>query len=126
MTINVRKGRATAASDWFWTQIWLGMVQTISHLLPDMDIALNAMDEPRLVIPWEDMAEYMNKASASKGMVTAKDVVDQFEQLPLPGMGADANVKLPAKNWEGTSKCREHPPTAAFSMFTNDDDLLLL
>lgn len=109
MTINVRKGKATAASDWFWTQIWLGMVQTISHLLPDMDIALNAMDEPRLVVPWEQMSEYMNKASASRGMVPAKDVVDDFEKLPLPGMGADASVKLPAKNWEGTSKCREHP-----------------
>lgn len=104
MTINVRKGKATAASDWFWTQIWLSMVQTISHLLPDMDIALNAMDEPRLVVPWEKMSEYMNKASASKGMVPAKDAVGSFEQLPLPGMGSDANVALPEKDWESTSK----------------------
>lgn len=109
MTINVRKGKATAVSDWFWTQIWLGMVQTISHMLPDMDIALNAMDEPRLVVPWEQMSEYVNKASASRGMVPAKDVIDDFEKLPIAGMGADANVKLPAKNWESTSKCREHP-----------------
>lgn len=110
MTINVRKGKATAVSDWFWTQIWLGMVQTISHLLPDMDIALNAMDEPRLVVPWEKMSEYMNKASASRGMVPARDAAGQFEQLPIPGMGADAKVKLPAKNWEDTSKFRTGAP----------------
>lgn len=110
MTINVRKGKATAVSDWFWTQIWLGMIQTISHLLPDMDIALNAMDEPRIVVPWEQMNEYMNKASASRGMITAKDAVTAFEQLPISGMGPEAKLKLPEKNWEGTSKCREHPP----------------
>lgn len=108
MTINVRKGKATAVSDWFWTQIWLGMIQTISHLLPDMDIALNAMDEPRLVVPWEKMNEYMNKASASRGMVPAQDAIGEFERLPIAGMGTDANVKLPAKNWESTSKSWKH------------------
>lgn len=104
MTINVRGGTASAQSDWFWTQIWLGMIQTISHMLPDMDIALNAMDEPRLVVPWEEMNEYMNKASAARGMVPAKDAINEFERLAKPGQGRDRNVKLPAKNWEGTSK----------------------
>lgn len=106
MTINVRDGVATAGSDWFWTQIWLSLVQTIQHLLPDMDIALNAMDEPRLVVPWETINEYMNKASASRGMVPAKDAVNTYEKLAPPGQGTDKDVQLPVKEWEGTSKLK--------------------
>jgi hypothetical protein len=104
MTINVREGIASAKSDWFWTQIWLNLIKTIEHLLPDMDIALNAMDEPRMVVPWEDMNAYMNKASATRGMVPAKDAINEFEHLKAPGEGPDRAVKLPEKNWEGTSK----------------------
>lgn len=104
MTINVRGGVANAKSDWFWTQIWLSLIQTIQQYLPDMDIALNAMDEPRLVVPWEKMNEYINKASASRGMVPAKDAVNDFERLPPPGEGAERYVPIPDKNWEGTSK----------------------
>lgn len=101
MTINVRSGVATAQSDWFWTQIWLNMVQTVAHLLPDMDIALNAMDEPRLVVPWEKMNEYVNKAGATKGMVPAKEAENTFERLPQK---PNQEVVLPQKNWEDTSK----------------------
>lgn len=104
MTINVRDGSATAKSDWFWTQIWLNLIKTIEHLLPDMDIALNAMDEPRMIVPWEDINMYMNKASASRSMVPAKDAINEFEHLKPPGEGPDRIIELPEKNWEGTSK----------------------
>lgn len=101
MTINVRSGVAYAQSDWFWTQIWLSMVQTVAHLLPDMDLALNAMDEPRLVVPWEKMNKYMSKASATKGMVPAKEAENSFERLP---QRPSQDAVLPEKDWEGTSK----------------------
>lgn len=104
MTINVRGGSANAKSDWFWTQIWLNLIKTIEHLLPDMDIALNAMDEPRMIVPWEDINTYMNKASASRSMVPAKDAINEFEHLQPPGEGPDRVIELPEKDWEGTSK----------------------
>lgn len=104
MTIKVRSGVASAVSDWFWTQIWLNLISTVSHLLPDMDIALNPMDEPRLVVPWENMDEYMKKASSRKGMVPASQAENSYERLPEPGQGPDKNVALPEKNWEDTSK----------------------
>lgn len=104
MTIKVRNGVATAESDWFWTLIWLSLIQTIQHLLPDMDIALNAMDEPRLVVPWENMNEFMDKANTERVMVPPKDVLNEFERLPQPGQGADKDLQIPALDWEGTSK----------------------
>lgn len=103
MTINIRDGNATARSDFFWTKIWLKMIKTIDHLLPDMDIALNAMDEPRLVVPWEDMAGYMKNASKTLKIPKSKDVIREFQQLPRPGTG-DPDVKTRSKNWEKTRK----------------------
>ncbi|KAM0327065.1 hypothetical protein ACHAQA_006188 [Verticillium albo-atrum] len=82
MFITVRNGFANATSDWFWTQIWLDLFQTIDDMLPDMDIALNPMDEPRMVVPWEDMAQYMEKAAETKVMVKPEDVISQFQTLP--------------------------------------------
>jgi hypothetical protein len=66
MTINVRNGNATANSDWFWTQIWLDLVRTIQDFLPDMDLALNALDEPRLAVPWEKIDGYMKEEKKSR------------------------------------------------------------
>lgn len=104
MTIKVRSGVASAVSDWFWTQIWLSLISTVTHLLPDMDIALNPMDEPRLVVPWENMNKYMEKASTSKGMVPPNEAENSFERLAQPGTGPDKDVVLPAKDWEDTSE----------------------
>ncbi|KAI1264762.1 glycosyltransferase family 90 protein [Xylariaceae sp. FL1019] len=99
MTINIRNGNASAKSDWFWTQIWLKMIKTIEHLLPDMDLALNAMDEPRVVVPWEEMNTYVKKADASRKIIPSEEVVSTFQKLPANGK----SPKKPAtrkKQWE--------------------------
>ncbi|KAI0401923.1 glycosyltransferase family 90 protein [Xylaria palmicola] len=102
MTINVRNHNASAESDWFWTQIWLDMFKTIEHLLPDMDVALNAMDEPRLVVPWEEIATYMQKAERNRKLTPVRDVISTFQDLPPPGEAPKKPVTR-KKNWEETS-----------------------
>ncbi|TLS30853.1 hypothetical protein PpBr36_03952 [Pyricularia pennisetigena] len=84
MTINVRNGTASAQSDWFWTQIWLDMIRQIESYLPDMDIALNAMDEPRIVAPWEDIDRFVTEAKKTRKVVEPKEVVREFSSLPKP------------------------------------------
>lgn len=106
MVINIRNGNASAESDWFWTQIWLNMIQTIEHLLPDMDIALNAMDEPRLVVPWEDINSYMKKEKQSRVLAPAKNVIREFSTLPPPVKhddDTDEALGIIDKNWEDTN-----------------------
>lgn len=100
MTINVRNHNASAGADWFWTQIWLNLTQTIEHLLPDMDLALNAMDEPRIVVPWEQINEYMEIEHKTRKMPKPKNVVSKFQTLTLH---PDAKVKVADKEWEETS-----------------------
>ena len=82
MRIEVRDRKATTDSDWFWTKIWLDMIQTIEHLLPDMDLAINAMDEPRIMVPWEEMNVYMQKAAETRKIPDVRSVVTQFSKLP--------------------------------------------
>ena len=101
MTINVRNGKASAGSDWFWTQIWLDLIRTIESHLPDMDLALNAMDEPRLVVPWEDIDRYMEAERASRKMPPTEEVVSEYGGLA----GGDADhMPTSNKEWEDTSK----------------------
>ena len=103
MTINIRDGKATAGSDWFWTVIWLDLIKTVEHLLPDMDLPLNAMDEPRLVVPWEDIEDYMKKAAKTRKLPKAKTVWSDYQKLPEPGKGDITTLTQP-KNWEDTRK----------------------
>jgi hypothetical protein len=99
MAINVRNGTATAGSDWMWTKIWLNMTKSIEHLLPDMDIALNAMDEPRLVVPWEEINGYMKKAGPTRKLLKAKKMANKFRPWPRPKTGSLAG-DIKTKNWK--------------------------
>ncbi|CAK7213867.1 hypothetical protein SCUCBS95973_001944 [Sporothrix curviconia] len=74
MAIKIRRGHATVNNEWFWTQLWLDMIQTIETELPDMDLPLNALDEPRIVVPWEVMANYVVEAERTKGLPKAEEV----------------------------------------------------
>lgn len=99
MTIHIRNGKATTSSDWFWTVIWLDLIQSIEHLLPDMDISLNPMDEPRIIVPWEEMEKYMSDAKKTVQLPKAKTVRRQFQQLPEPGYG-DLEIETRKKDFE--------------------------
>lgn len=103
MVISVRDKKATSPSDWFWTLIWLNMTQSIEHLLPDLDFPINAMDEPRIVVPWEKMNEYMEHERKGRAMPPAAEVVSTHQKLPPPKEG-DHDVKTREKNWENTRK----------------------
>lgn len=113
MTINIRNHTASAESDWFWTQIWLNMTKTIEHLLPDMDIALNAMDEPRLVVPWETIDKHMKKEKETRKLIPAKKVLSDFTELPSPKEMKKLPPTVEDKNWEDTSM-RQRPIDSFF------------
>lgn len=105
MRIEVRDGEATTGSDWFWTKIWLDMIKTIEYMLPDMVLALNPMDEPRLVVPWEDIDGYMKEAGKKRKIVDVADVVTRFPRLPKPGESpSDDEVETPKTEWERESR----------------------
>lgn len=67
--LMVRDGTVTIRSDGAdrpWLGPWKDMVQEVAKYLPDMDIAMNVMDEPRVIVPWEKVAEYLKKEAAGR------------------------------------------------------------
>lgn len=44
------------------------MVNVYAKHLPDLDIAMNALDQPRVVVPWDDLQEYLQREESSRTM----------------------------------------------------------
>lgn len=42
------------------------MVKPFIEFLPDMDIAMNMLDQPRIVVPWEEMQKLLNVEASSR------------------------------------------------------------
>lgn len=108
MTIHVRNGKATTESDWNWTLIWLDLFESMEHLLPDMDLAMNPMDEPRIVAHWEDIDAYMQKAAMTRKMTEPQDVENSFQLLRNP-KESDMDVDLIGQTFESTSEFMAYP-----------------
>lgn len=97
MRIQIRDGKASTSSDWFWIKIWLSMIKTVEHLLPDMELAVSPMDEPRLVVPWEDMDVYMKKAAKTRRIADVRSVVSDFS---TPEASGEEHSDMPPAHWE--------------------------
>ncbi len=96
MKISVRNGHATTKSTWFWTTMWFDLIATIESLLPDMDIPLNAMDEPRVVVPWDEMRNHVAEADRTVRMPQPENVTGEFQRLGPPELN---DSKSADKGW---------------------------
>lgn len=68
-----------------WQQESLrGMMQSFISLLPDMDLAFNAHDEPRIVVPHEDLSRMMSQADSESIRKAAQneDSRNSFSKRP--------------------------------------------
>ncbi|GAB7365621.1 hypothetical protein MBLNU230_g6689t1 [Neophaeotheca triangularis] len=63
---------------WGWrSETFIKMLATVAPWLPDMDIPINRMDQPRVVVPWEDMQEYL-KTEEKTRTLQEEGVTDGF------------------------------------------------
>ncbi|KAK4502580.1 hypothetical protein PRZ48_006006 [Zasmidium cellare] len=84
--ISVRNGNATGRTDIPredrpWIGLWEDMVQSVAEYLPDLDMAINVMDESRIVTPWEKINEYMSKEAESRKLVEDGELKTEFGSL---------------------------------------------
>jgi hypothetical protein len=64
------------------------------------------MDEPRILVPWEEINDYMEKEHAARGMPPLNEVISEFQKLDTPGEGEkDKDVETREKDWEQTRMC---------------------
>jgi hypothetical protein len=81
--IRIRNGRAHWETDdpnrVPWIQLWQSVIQEVAPHLPDMDIPINYMNEPRLLVPWKRIDEYMRIAERRRNMLRPEAAITSFE-----------------------------------------------
>ncbi|KAK8133894.1 hypothetical protein PG984_005906 [Apiospora sp. TS-2023a] len=80
--IRIRNGKVTLISEDpergnNWMQIWTKLVKEIGHL-PDLDMAINVMDETRVLVPWEIINEYMDKERRTRDLFSFSEAVSTY------------------------------------------------
>jgi len=84
--VVVRNGTMSKAGDEVdrpWLDLWGDLVGTIAEYLPDMDIAINEMDESRIIAPWETVNEHMLLAQRTRRIVPQSDLVTSFNNTAV-------------------------------------------
>ncbi|KAK5193229.1 hypothetical protein LTR96_005041 [Exophiala xenobiotica] len=79
MHVRVRQNKAEADTDWFWHVIWANMINEVAHMLPDMIIPLNAMDEPRIMVPFEEISTRLAEANHHRVIIDPERVTNVAE-----------------------------------------------
>ena len=68
--IHVRKHKVVKQNNQSWrSETMVTLIEKFIKYLPDMDIALNRLDQPRVVVPWEDMQGMLTKESQIRQML---------------------------------------------------------
>jgi Glycosyl transferase family 90 len=101
MVVNIRGGEAEANTGWEWHTIWAQMIGKVSKYLPDMVIPCNAMDEPRLLLPWETVNDYVEKERASRRMAPTEEVSDVYHNWRKDE--EDKSVEATKVDWKVTA-----------------------
>ena len=65
--IHIRNHKIWKVSHENWrAETFVKMLKKFVKFLPDMDIAMNRLDQPRVVVPWDDMQKLLAKEVASR------------------------------------------------------------
>lgn len=60
--IHIRNHKVVKETNKSWrSETLITLINKIVKYLPDMDIAMNRLDQPRVVVPWEDMQAHLKK-----------------------------------------------------------------
>ncbi|KAI8627619.1 glycosyltransferase family 90 protein [Xylariaceae sp. FL1651] len=102
-SIRVRNGRAWFISDHLelrqpWVQRWTELVQEMMPHLPDLDMILNVMDESRVLVPWEQMAEFVAKERRLRDLFPPSEAVTQYTKYADEGKDSDSDINV---SWIG-------------------------
>lgn len=82
---KVRGGNVTRQGDYNdrveWLPLWSDLVAEFSEHLPDLDMPINYMDEPRLIAPYDTIAPLLQKEKDSRKLVDTSKVTTEFSGL---------------------------------------------
>jgi hypothetical protein len=93
-TLKVRNGKIKDIPQGrFRSRVWGDMIREIAADLPDMDVAINPLDEPRIFVPWSKIDPLMNAASLQRERMLSLPASKMLTRQPklLPSTQHDKN-----------------------------------
>lgn len=92
--LHIRDGRVWKTTNANWrVETMQQMVERFVHNLPDMDIAMNRLDQPRVVVPFDDMQELLAK-EASTRQILPDAAAEWTKNMPGLWKGKDAEPTI--------------------------------
>jgi hypothetical protein len=83
--VKVRNGHATGVGNTTdrvpWLQLWTELVTEFSDFLPDVDMPINYMDEPRVLVPFEHVTKLVEKERKERRIQPVNEVVTKLTGL---------------------------------------------
>ncbi|EXJ84018.1 hypothetical protein A1O3_04685 [Capronia epimyces CBS 606.96] len=77
--IHIRDHKIVRADNPSWrSETMEQVINKFVEFLPDMDIPMNRLDQPRVIVPWEDMQEMLQKEYDTRAM--PPEVADSFSE----------------------------------------------
>lgn len=77
--VHIRDHKVVNLTNHSWRSETLQtLIEKFVEYLPDMDIAMNRLDQPRMVVPWEDMQALLAREYETRAL--APEVMDNFTQ----------------------------------------------
>jgi len=75
--VHIRNHKIVKEDGGNWrSETLVSLIQKFVKYLPDMDIAMNRLDQPRVVVPWDDMQALLKKESETR--MTPPETSDDF------------------------------------------------
>ncbi|KAI1814598.1 lipopolysaccharide-modifying protein [Poronia punctata] len=79
--------------------LWEGLLKDMLQHLPDLDMPVNLLDEPRMMVPWEEISGYVAKGQKSRRLRPAEEMGS--EQTDHDDADANPNPFDPAYGGDG-------------------------
>ena len=77
--IHIRNHKIVKETNEGWrSNALVSLIKKLAKFLPDMDIAMNRLDQPRVVVPWDDMQKLLAKEEESRR--TPPETIDEFSK----------------------------------------------
>lgn len=65
--IHIRNHKIAKVTNGSWrAETLVNLIEKFIKYVPDMDIAMNRLDQPRVVVPWSDMQDLLSKESETR------------------------------------------------------------
>ena len=75
--VHIRNHKIAKETNGNWrSETMVTLINKIVKYLPDMDIAMNRLDQPRVVVPWDDMQALLEKEQGNRR--TPPETIDVF------------------------------------------------